>query len=89
MQHLAALCRLALAEAELDEMAQQLSNILDQFDILRDVDTEGVPPTSHAVALESVYREDLVSPSSDLDDVMANAPRRHGDQFRVNAVVEE
>ena len=89
VKHIAALCRLAMTEAELDEMAQQLSNILDQFDILRDVDTEGVPPTSHAVALESVYREDSVSPPSDLDDVMANAPRRHGDQFRVNAVVEE
>ena len=89
VQHIADLCRLAMTEAEVDEMAQQLSDILDQFHILREVDTEGVPPTSHAVSLESVYREDSVSPSSDRDDVMANAPRRHGDQFRVNAVVEE
>lgn len=89
VQHIAALCRLAMTEAELDEMVHQLSNILDQFDILSEVDTEGVPPTSHAVVLESVLREDLVSPSSVLGDVMANAPRRHGDQFRVNAVVEE
>ena len=89
VQNIATLCRLAMTEAELDAMAQQLSNILDQFEILREVDTEGVPPTSHAVVLESVYREDSVLPSLTTEDVLANAPRRQGDQFRVNAVVEQ
>ena len=79
VQHIATLCRVALSEEELERMRTQLSNILEQFEVLKEVDTRGVPPTGHSVALESVMR----------DDILANAPRREGDFFLVNAVLEE
>ena len=87
--HIASLCRIAMTDEEIERMGQQLSHILGQFQVLRQVKTEDVPPTSHAVALESIYRNDEVQPSAEMEDVLANAPRRQGDLFRVNTVVEE
>ncbi len=87
--HIATLCRIALTEEELERMREQLSNILEQFEVLKEVDTSGVPPTGHAVAVGTVMRPDEPRPSYPRDDVLANAPKREGEFFRVNAVLEE
>lgn len=87
--HIAMLCRIALTEEELERMRTQLSHILEQFEVLKEVDTRGVPPTGHSVALESVMRDDVPRESFPRDAILANAPRREGDFFLVNAVLEE
>jgi aspartyl-tRNA(Asn)/glutamyl-tRNA(Gln) amidotransferase subunit C len=86
--HIARLARVALTEAEITRLSEQLSNLLENFEVLQKVDTEGVPPTAQSVALQSVMREDVVAPSLPAEDVLANAPRREGDCFRVRAVLE-
>jgi aspartyl-tRNA(Asn)/glutamyl-tRNA(Gln) amidotransferase subunit C len=86
---IARLARLGLDEEEIDRLAGQLSNLLEHFQILQQVDTEGVPPTAQSVSLQSVMRDDVVAPSLPAEDVLANAPRREGDCFRVRAVLEE
>ena len=86
--HIARLARVALTEDEITRMSEQLSNLLENFVILQQVDTEGVPPTAQSVTLQSVMREDEVSPSLPPEDILANAPRREGDCFRVRAVLE-
>jgi aspartyl-tRNA(Asn)/glutamyl-tRNA(Gln) amidotransferase subunit C len=86
--HIARLARVALTEAEITRMSEQLSNLLEHFEVLQKVDTEGVPPTAQSVTLQSVMREDVVAPSLPVEDVLANAPRREGDSFRVRAVLE-
>ena len=86
--HIARLARVALTEAEVTRMSEQLSNLLEHFEVLQKVATEGVPPTAQSVALQSVMREDAVVPSLPAEDVLANAPRREGDCFRVRAVLE-
>ena len=63
VEHVARLSRLELAEAELLRMQAELNNILAYIDKLRSVDTTGVPPTSHAVPLTNVMREDEPRPS--------------------------
>lgn len=70
-------------------MAHQLSDILERFEVLSQLDTEGVPPTSHVAGLESVLREDVAQASLPVEDVLANAPRQQGDQFRVGVVIDE
>jgi aspartyl-tRNA(Asn)/glutamyl-tRNA(Gln) amidotransferase subunit C len=70
-------------------MQAELSNILAYIDKLRSVDTAGVPPTSHAVPLTNVMREDESRPSLPLADMLANAPEAAGDFFRVPRIVEE
>lgn len=87
--HIATLCRLGLSEEEIALFQQQLSNILEQFEVLKEVDTENVEPTGHSVALHSVMREDEPRPCYDKEDILANAPLREGDFFRVKAVLED
>ncbi len=88
VQRIAVLARLGFAEADLEKLQGQLSDILENFEILQQVDTSGVPPTSHSVALDSVIREDEVEPSFAPDEILANAPREEGGCFRVRAVLE-
>ncbi|OGO30716.1 MAG: asparaginyl/glutamyl-tRNA amidotransferase subunit C [Chloroflexi bacterium RBG_16_56_11] len=86
--HIARLARLALTEEEISRLGEQLSNLLENFEILQQVDTTDVPPTAQSVDLQSVMREDKVAPSLPAEDVLANAPRREADFFRVRAVLE-
>ena len=86
--HIARLARLGLTDAEVDRFSGQLSSLLEHFEALQQVDTAGVPPTAQSVDLQSVMRDDLVRPSFPAEDILANAPRREGDWFRVRAVLE-
>jgi aspartyl-tRNA(Asn)/glutamyl-tRNA(Gln) amidotransferase subunit C len=89
VQHVARLARLELSAEDLVRMQAELSNILAYIDKLRSVDTAGVPPTSHAVPLTNVMREDEPRPSLPLADMLANAPEAAGDFFRVPRIIEE
>jgi len=86
--HIARLARLGLTEEDVDKFREQLSNILENFDILQQVDTTDVPPTAQSIVLQNVMRNDEVTPSLTAEDILANAPRREGDCFRVRAVLE-
>jgi aspartyl-tRNA(Asn)/glutamyl-tRNA(Gln) amidotransferase subunit C len=86
--HIAHLARVALTEEEITRMSEQLSKLLEHFEVLQKVDTTDVPPTAQSVNLESVMRGDEVKPSMSQDDVLANAPRREDDYFRVRPVLE-
>ncbi len=87
--HVAALCRIGLSEEDVETFAHQLSEILEMFRTLGELDTEGVPPTGHAASLETVLREDEPGPSLSNSDALSNAPDRVGDRFRVQVVLEE
>ena len=54
VQHIAKLARLGLSEEDTAKFQEQLSEILEHFDVLRQLDTEGVPPTAHTLPLENV-----------------------------------
>lgn len=86
--HIARLARLGLTEEDVGKFREQLSNILENFEILQQVDTTDVQPTAQPLALQNVMRDDKVTPSLAPDDILANAPRREGDCFRVRAVLE-
>ena len=89
VQHIARLARVGLSERDVEHFSGQLSQILDYFERLRQVDTEGVPPTAHTLSLRNVMREDEAQPCAESEDVLANAPLREGDHFRVRAILEE
>ena len=86
--HIARLARLGLTEEDVDKFGEQLSNILENFEILKQVDTTDVPPTAQSITLQNVMRDDEVTPSLTPEDILANAPRREGNCFRVRAVLE-
>ena len=89
VEQVARLARLALSDAEKERMRRELDGILSYIDKLRALDTEGVPPTSHAVPMTNVMREDEPVPSLPQADMLANAPARSGDFFRVPKIIEE
>ena len=89
VEHIASLARIGLTEEEIETFGEQLSQILEQFEVLNELDTSGVTPTGHAGGLQTVMRDDLAEDSLDSEDVLKNAPRREGEFFRVNAVLEE
>ena len=86
--HIALLARLGLSDAELDKFREQLSNLLENFEILQQVDTSGIPPTAQSIALQNVLRDDEVAPSLPQSQILANAPRKDENYFRTRAVLE-
>jgi len=89
VEHLARLSRLALSDAEIERMREQLSGILAYIDTLRALDTAGVEPTSHAVPVANVLRADDVRPCLAQDEALANAPDRRDALFRVPRIIED
>ena len=87
--HIAALARIGITEEDIDLYAGQLSDIIDQFEILNELDTSGVEPTGHAGELRGVMRDDTPADSLSPDAALSNAPRRDGEFFRVKAVLDE
>ena len=88
VRHVALLTRIRLTEQEVELYRSQMDNILGHFQMLQELDTDHVTPTSHSVPLDTVMREDETKPCLDKEDVLSNAPRREGDYFRVKAVLE-
>ena len=88
VRHVALLTRIRLTEQEVELYRSQMDDILEHFQMLQELDTDQVPPTSHSLPLDTVMREDDTKPCLDKEDVLSNAPRREGDYFRVKAVLE-
>ena len=88
VRHVAMLFRMSLSEEEIARLQQQLSQIIDYFQVLQQVNTESVPPTSHTLPLENVMRDDEPRPSYPAEDILANAPLSEDGFFRVRAVLE-
>ncbi len=86
--HIALLARLGLTEAEIDRLREQLSDILENFEVLQQIDTTGIQPTAQSVALQNVVKEDEVDTSLTQSEILANAPRKEGEFFRIRSVLE-
>jgi len=87
VEKIALLSRLLLSEDELQRMTAQLGDILGYMDLLAEVDTSGVEPMAHARDLANVFREDVVRPSLDREQALANAPHRDAECYLVPAVL--
>ncbi|MEA3346293.1 MAG: Asp-tRNA(Asn)/Glu-tRNA(Gln) amidotransferase subunit GatC [Chloroflexota bacterium] len=88
VEHIAELAKLGLTEEEKHTFQKQLSAILEHFETLQEVDTSAIPPTATVLPLRNVMREDEVRPSLPPEAVLANAPDREGDSFKVQAVLD-
>ncbi len=86
--HISRLARLGLSDEEVETAREQLADILENFEVLQQVDTEGVPPTAQSITLQNVLREDEPCDSFPRDEILANAPRKEEDSFKVRAVLE-
>lgn len=86
---LAELARINLTPPELAHLAPQLDVILDAVAQVSQVAAADVPPTSHALPLTNVFRDDIVQPSLPVEAVLAAAPAAEGNRFRVPRILGE
>ena len=84
----AMLARLELSDAELGRLTRELDSILGYMETLAGLNVDGVEPTTHAVPLDLPLRADELSLHLDLDDALADAPRREGAFFEVPKIIE-
>jgi aspartyl-tRNA(Asn)/glutamyl-tRNA(Gln) amidotransferase subunit C len=81
--HVARLARLELTEEEIGQMAEELSDVLGHIETIAELDLEGVPPTSHVVAVENALRADEPRPSLAPEVALQSAPDADMGGFRV------
>ena len=87
--HLARLSRLALSEDELDRFAGQLDVIIAAVARVQEVAADGIPPTSHAVPITNVFREDVIVPPLGAEAALDQAPAAEQGRFRVPRILAE
>jgi len=88
VRHIAWLARLGLSDEEVEKFSLQLSNILDNVEILQRVDTANVSPATHTIPLQNVLRKDDVAKSYSQSEVLSNAPRQAEKCFKVQAILD-
>jgi aspartyl-tRNA(Asn)/glutamyl-tRNA(Gln) amidotransferase subunit C len=81
--HVARLARLELSEEDVERMASELTKVLDHIEKIRELDLEGVPPTSHVVDVTGGLRPDEPTPSLPRDVILKAAPEPLHDGFGV------
>ena len=91
VRKVAKLCRLEIPEDDIEKYSNQLEGILEYIAQLERIDTLNVPPTTRAVEVVNVFREDtIVSSSSDVrEKILDLAPQREGEFFRVPKILSE
>ena len=89
VSRVAFLARLELSSTETARLTTELNGILGQFERLQELNTEGVPPTSHSLPLQNVFRNDEIRPSLSRDAATANAPQKRDGNFIVPQIMED
>jgi len=88
IEKVARLARLDLSNAEKITFGNHLEQILPYMDKLNRLDTSGVDPTSHAIPIQNVFREDKVKSSFPHEEVLAIAPDEGNGHFKVPRIIE-
>ncbi len=87
VRKVAKLARLELQDEQIEKYTSQLEKILDYVAQLEEIDTAKIPPTTRAVEVVNVLREDLVEETEIREDLLNLAPQREGNFFRVPKIL--
>jgi aspartyl-tRNA(Asn)/glutamyl-tRNA(Gln) amidotransferase subunit C len=88
IEKVARLARLALSEEEKATFGEQLDQVLTYVEQLSRLNTEGIEPTSHAIPVSNVFREDEARPSFPREDVLRIGPDTEAGYFKVPRIIE-
>lgn len=88
VEYVARLARLEITDKETEKFTAQLNDILGYIDKLNELDTKGVEPMTHAIAVTNAFREDKIKNSIGTEKSLANAPDARGEFFRVPKVID-
>jgi aspartyl-tRNA(Asn)/glutamyl-tRNA(Gln) amidotransferase subunit C len=87
--HLANLARIALTEEEIEHLTKELGQIMHAVEQVNQVATPEVPPTSHPIPMQNVFRDDVVGQTLTAEQALAGAPESDGSRFVVSAILGE
>ena len=87
IKHIATLARLGLSNDDIEMFSIQLSEVLDNFDILKQIDTTNVQPVAQIISVRNVFRDDKVEESSSQSDILDNAPMKEDNCFKVQSIL--
>ena len=89
VRNIALLCRIGMSDEELESMLQDLKSLLQEVDVISAIKTDEVAPTSHVLeTVKTVLREDTISESLTIQQVLHNAPNQQDGFFRTRRVLE-
>lgn len=88
VKHVARLARLKISNEDARLYRRELNAVLNHFEALQSLDTEKVPPMSHAISAANVWREDLPGEKRDPDPLLEAAPDREKNFFKVPRILE-
>lgn len=88
VDHVAKLARLGLSDKEKELFSKQLGEILSYAENLNKLDIKDIPPTSHAIPMKNVLREDKAIKCEDIEAIIANGPEVEDHMFRVPRIME-
>ena len=88
IEYVARLARLEVTDKETEKFTAQLNDILGYIDKLNEIDTTGVEPMTHAIAVTNAFREDKIVDSIGTEKSLSNAPDGRGEFFRVPKVID-
>jgi len=87
VNYIARLAHLRFSEEEKLDCQKKLASILEYMQQLREIDTDGVEPTTHVFPMTNVFREDIVRPGLSREEALANAPEHTADSFKVPKIL--
>jgi aspartyl-tRNA(Asn)/glutamyl-tRNA(Gln) amidotransferase subunit C len=88
IEYVSILAKLELSEKEKEQAKRDMGRMLDYFDKLNELNTEGIEPMSHIFPVSNVFREDEVENGDQRDEMLANAPKAKDGSFQVPRTVE-
>ena len=88
VEYVSILAKLKLTEEEKQAAANDMNRMLEYIDKLNELNTEGIVPMSHVFPLSNVFRDDVITNDNQIDEILANAPRKKDGAFQVPKTVE-
>ncbi len=87
VEKVALLGRLELSPEETARFSRDLTKVIVHINKLGELNLDDVPPTSHAIPVSNVFREDAVRPSLPNAEALANAPEQEANCFKVPQII--
>ncbi len=87
VRHTATLARLRFTESEEKVLAEEMGEILQYVEKLRELDTTDVEPMTHVIESQAAWREDTVEQNTETSGALSNAPDADEEYFRVPKVI--
>jgi aspartyl-tRNA(Asn)/glutamyl-tRNA(Gln) amidotransferase subunit C len=87
VEHIAWLAKIELSQEEKELFTKQFNTILEYFEVINEIDTEAVHPTTQVVETIGVLREDEATPSLSINEALSNTTQSERRFFKAPKII--